>query len=329
VPIFCSLLLEPAIGLVGDTHRRRALVVGGGIGFAAAIGAIAAAPAFGVLLPALVVAYSTSGAFVSLSQASLMDLDPVERVRNMARWTLVGSAGVVAAPPLLAVCVWLGIGWRAAFAALAVVTLGLVVAIRRLPGERRAHVDLAASARHAFEALRRRDVLRWLLLLQLGDVMLDVFHGFLALYLVDVAGLTAVHAALAISIWTGVGLLGDLLLLAVLRRVSPLAYLRASAAIVAIAYPAFLLVPSLGAKLGLLALLGLLNAGWYAIPQARLYDELPGASGAVVAIGPLAGLAGGVLPLGIGYLAGAVGLAGAMWVMVAAPLLLLVALPRR
>ena len=130
-------------------------------------------------------------------------------------------------------------------------------------------------------------------------------------------------------IWTGVGLLGDLLLLGVLRRVAPLAYLRASAVVVAIAYPAFLLVPSLGLKLGLLALLGLLNAGWYAIPQARLYDELPGASGAVVAIGPLAGLTGGLLPLAIGFVAASVGLAAALWILLAAPLLLLVALPKR
>lgn len=33
--------------------------------------------------------------------------------------------------------------------------------------------------------------------------VLDVFHGFLALYFVDVAGVGAVEAALAVAVWTG------------------------------------------------------------------------------------------------------------------------------
>ncbi len=44
--------------------------------------------------------------------------------------------------------------------------------------------------RAALSALRRGEVLRWLVLLQFSDLMLDVLLGFLALYFVDVAGLT-------------------------------------------------------------------------------------------------------------------------------------------
>ena len=50
--------------------------------------------------------------------------------------------------------------------------------------------------------------------------------------------------------------------------------------------------PSPAGKLVLAALLGLLNSGWYAIPKARLYEALPGQSGAAVAVGGIAGLAG-------------------------------------
>jgi len=119
------------------------------------------------------------------------------------------------------------------------------------------------------------------------------------------------------------------LLLPILKRVSGLGYLRASAALVAVVYPAFLLVESLTGKLVLLGALGLLNAGWYAIPQARLYGELPGASGAAMALGTVSGLLGGAFPLAIGFVATAAGLGTAVWIPLAAPLVLLALLPRR
>ena len=71
----------------------------------------------------------------------------------------------------------------------------------------------------AFRALRNRSVLRWLLLLEFSDLMLDVFYGFLALYFVDVAGFSTGNAALAVAVWTGVGLPGDFLLIPLLERV--------------------------------------------------------------------------------------------------------------
>ncbi len=54
--------------------------------------------------------------------------------------------------------------------------------------------------------------------------MLDVLLGFLALYFVDVAGFSSSQAGLGVAVWTGMGLLGDflliLLLLALLFRAS-------------------------------------------------------------------------------------------------------------
>ena len=78
--------------------------------------------------------------------------------------------------------------------------------------------------------LRRRDVVRWLTLLQFSDLMLDVLHGFLALYFVDVVGLSGGGAALAILVWTGIGLLGDAAMIPLLERVEGVRYVRASAA---------------------------------------------------------------------------------------------------
>jgi fucose permease len=88
-------------------------------------------------------------------------------------------------------------------------------------------------------------------------------------------------------------------------------------------------VPSYGAKLVLAAALGLLNSGWYAIPKAGLYESLPGRSGAAVAVGGAGGLVGACVPLVLGFVAGAAGLAATMWILLLAPLVLLVLLPRR
>jgi FSR family fosmidomycin resistance protein-like MFS transporter len=112
--------------------------------------------------------------------------------------------------------------------------------------------------------------------------MLDVLLGFLALYFVDVAQVTPAQAGIAVAIWTGVGLLGDLLLIPLLERMHGLAYLRLSALLELVLYTAFLLLPGwIGSSSP--GLLGFFNSGWYAILQARLYQSMPGKSGAVLA----------------------------------------------
>src|SRR5947207_11280125 len=142
--------------------------------------------------------------------------------------------------------------------------------------------------RDTLSALRRREVVHWLLTLEAADLLLDVFHGFLALYLVDVVRLDPRAAAIGVAAWTGASLAGDWLLLRVLRRIDGLRYLRLSALASLALYPAFLVSPSPAPKLALVCALGLLNSGWYAIPKARLYAALPGESGAAVAVGGIA-----------------------------------------
>jgi FSR family fosmidomycin resistance protein-like MFS transporter len=259
-----------------------------------------------------------------------MDSEPEERGRNMARWTLAGSFGYVGGPILLAAVAAVGLGWRAALALLAVASLPLALASLRFPrpsaGERE---SAARGLLEAFAALRRREVVRTLLLLESADLLVDVFHGFLAVYLVDAAGARPELAALGVGVWTGAGLAGDWLLLPLLPRASGTTYLRASAAASLVAYPAFLLAPGLSAKLALLAVLGLLNSGWYAIPKAWLYDALPERSGTAVAVGGFGGLAGAAVPVTLGVVAGAAGLAATMWILLLAPVALLALVPRR
>jgi FSR family fosmidomycin resistance protein-like MFS transporter len=312
------------LGVASVTWRRRVLVLGGGLGFAAALMLAAVAPSFWVLLAAFALLYPASGAFVSLSQASLMDLQPERRQHNMARWTFAGAVGAVLGPLLLAGFAFAGLDWRLLFAGFAVVALALVAAARRVPddgddGER-------LRLREALRAITRREVFRWLFLLELSDLLGDVFLGFLALYFVDQVGTSVATGGLAVAVWTGAGLAGAAAMIPLLRRFDGLRYLRASAAASAVLFVGFLLVPAVEAKLALVAAIAFVNAGWYSVLQARLYGALAGASGLVLTVGALFPL-NAVLPLGIAGLAERWGLDVALWPLLAAPFALLLMVP--
>jgi FSR family fosmidomycin resistance protein-like MFS transporter len=326
--------------ILADVWRRRALILGGGVAFGLSLLLTALSQNFLILLTSFIAFYPASGAFVSLSQAALMDAEPTRHEQNMARWTFAGSAGVVAGPLALGAAVALGAGWRGLFLGFAALTAVLLAGVWRLPGLTNSPAEgddlagenaptLKAGLLNALRALRRRDVLRWLALLQFSDLMLDVLYSFLALYFVDVVGVTAEQAGLAVAVWTGVGLLGDFLLIPLLERVRGLSYLRLSAALTLILFPTFLLISPIGIKLILLGGLGLLNAGWYAILKAQLYSSMPGQSGTALAVYNVAGLAGSLIPLGLGIVAQQTDLGVTMWLLLAGPVELLIGLPRR
>lgn len=324
LPTVSGALIEPWVGLLADAGHRRALIVGGGVVFAGALLLTAAAWNVAVLLVAFALLSPASGAFVSLSQATLMDSDPTGRERNMARWTLAGSVGVVAGPLLLTGVLAAGLGWRPVFLGLALLSMALTGLAWRTPGSRRNRGSVWGGARAAVAALRRAAVVRWLVVLEAGDFMGDVLNGYVALYLVDVVGVTPAQAGLGVIAITVAGLVGDALLLPVLRRVEGLTYLRLSVATMLAVYPALLLLPGFGLKLVALAAIGVLRAGWYAIPQARLYDEIPEASGSMLVLSNAGSLAAAFLPLAFGALAQAAGFGVAMWLLLLGPLVVLI-----
>jgi MFS transporter, FSR family, fosmidomycin resistance protein len=305
-------------------------VLGGGIVFILSLLAVAGARSFAVLLCAFTAFYPASGAFVSLTQATLMDAWPDRQARVMTRWDLAGSAGAVAGPLLLFAVLAAGGGWRDAYlvlAGLAAVTwLGTWL---RDPPAPALGVDRERPAGHwareLAAALRNRSTVRWLLLIQVGDLLVDVLTGFLALYLVDVAHLRPAVAALAIAVRLGFGLAGDVALAFVLDRAADadLTVLRVSAAAAALLYPAFLLAPGLPAKLAILAALSAATATWYPLLQARLYGSLPGRSSVAVTLSSAAGMAGGLGPLAVGLAAEWFGLSRALAALTVVPVVIL------
>ncbi len=331
MPSLVSSLVEPFLGILADTWKRRVLVLGGGVFFVLALGLTSQSHSFYLLLLSFVFLYPASGAFVSLSQSELMDLAPARHEQNMARWTFAGSLGVVTGPLVLGAVAALKLGWRDLFLFLAVLSVVPLASAWRFPFASKPAqpepLSFREGALNALRALRRGEVLRWLTLLHFSDLMLDVLLGFLALYFVDVVGVTPAQAGLAVAVWTGLGLLGDFLLIPVLERVRGLNYLRISAVIELALFPAFLLVPSLAVKLVLLGLLGLFNAGWYSVLKGQLYSAMPGQSGTVLTVDNVFGLVGGLIPAGLGLVAQRFDLRVAMWLRMLGPIALAVGLP--
>jgi FSR family fosmidomycin resistance protein-like MFS transporter len=153
--------------------------------------------------------------------------------------------------------------------------------------------------------------------------MLNALRDFLALYFVDVVGTSEATAAFSVLLWTVIGLPGDLLLIPLLERVRGLSYLRVSVGVCLVALPLFLLAQGLTTKFVLLGVLGFANAGWYSILQARLYSEMHGRSGTVMALANIAGLLNALTPLALGAFAQRFGLGAMMWLLVAGPAALL------
>ena len=329
MPLLVGGALELPLGLLaGEGRRRRLAVLGGGLLFILSLAAVASARSFVVLLCAFTAFYPASGAFVSLTQATLMDAWPDRQAQVMARWDLAGSAGAVAGPLLLSAVLAAGGGWRDAYLVLAALAaLTWVGTCLRDPPGAPAPADEESPAGHwtreLASALRNASVVRWLVLLQVADLLVDVLTGFVALYLVDVAHLRPAVAALAIAVRLGAGLAGDAALVFVLDRVADLTVLRVTAAAAALLYPAFLLAPGVPAKLAILAALSAATAPWYPLLQARLYGSLPGRSSVAVTLTSAAGMAGGLGPLAVGLAAQWYGLSRALSVLAVVPVVIL------
>ena len=336
VPGMIAAFIEPFLGILGDVWKRRLLILGGGVFFTFSLVLTAVSKSFLPILISFIIFNPASGAFVSLSQATLMDSAPERHAQNMARWTSAGSLGNVFGPILLGLFVYFGLGWRGAYAlAAAVSVLCLLAAFRLVPpdDESISHLPSFKSVldgfRSALSALKRRKVWRWLLLLDASDLMLDVFLGFLALYFVDVAKATPTQAGIAVTAWLTMGMLTDFIFIPFIdRQPDSMKFLRRTAALELFAFSIFLLVPGFIPKLIAIVFVNIFNTGWYPILKGNLYSALPGQSASIMAIESVTTPIAKLLPLFVGLLADQFGLGIAIWLLLLGPLALIIGLPR-
>ena len=326
VPNVASAVAEPLLGLLGDIGRRRLIVVGGGVAYGLALLVLAGAGGLWMLVLSFVVLYPASGAFVSLAQASFMDAEPDRRERNMLRWTAAAYVGALGGPALVGVALLLDLGWRPVFVALGALSLGVALGASRLPLAGVPREPGAGGLRSAVRAVHRAAVARWLVLLQAADLLSDVLFGFLALYLVDEAGLSGAAAALALTAWLGAGLLGNVAALRLVGRLEGVRLVRVTAAASIAFFAGFLVADPAAVKLALLLALGALTASWYPVLKARLYEELPGHSGTVMAASGAFDVVAILPPLAVGLTADRYGLDSALWLLLVGPATLIVGL---
>ena len=336
LPGIIAAFIEPFIGILGDVWKRRLLIIVGGLLFTLSLFMTSASYSFLFLLFSFILFNPSSGAFVNLSQANLMDSDTNRHEQNMARWTFSGSLGVLTGPLLLGVFVYFGLGWRGTYAFVASLsTLCLLAALRYLPPDSISSVSFPAlrlvfdGFRAAFAALKRREVWRWLLLLEFADLMMDVFLSYMALYFVDVGGVSETQAGIAVTIWLILGMIMDFAFIPFIdHQPDSIKYLRVTAILEVFAFAIFLLVPGLIPKMVAIVFVNFFNTGWYPILQGRLYSNLPGQSASIMAIGAVTTPIAKFFPLAIGFLADQFGLQTAMWILILGPIALIIGLPR-
>jgi FSR family fosmidomycin resistance protein-like MFS transporter len=338
VPGLISTLIEPAIMLLGDTRLRKSLILAGGGAFAVAAFLTATGISFPMIMLAFMIGFPASGAFVTLSQATLMDANPGREPQMMARWTLVGSLANLAGPLLMAAGFWLGFGWRWAYFGLAVLAILLTLLVKAHPfPQKRAspnpgvdhqlYKEFQVLLRGVWELARNRNLWRWIILLQLSDLMLDVFRGYLPLYLTDKGGLDNAQTGLIMGAFMLATLVADAAIIPILDRFPGRAVVRISALITGLLYVIWLLLPWSPVKIVLLFALSMATLGWYPVLQGEAYATAPGRSGSVLALGTFAGVLGSGLAYLVGWIANQAGLPAAMWLLLLGPLSLAVFVP--
>jgi MFS transporter, FSR family, fosmidomycin resistance protein len=336
LPAIINAVIEPVLMLLGDTRYRKQIILTGGIVIVLSLVAIASTQYFLVVLLGVVIGYPASGAFVSLSQATLMDLNPGREPQMMARWTVSGSVANLIGPLILAAGFALGFGWRWAYFGMAVLCLILVGLTwsRQFPSQSgletmsqstRLEKKLLAGF---WEAMRNPILMRWLILLQFSDLLLDVLTGYLPLYFTDVTGMSIAQASLMMSVLMLAGLISNIVLIPMLERFPGRNLVRISAGVTGVLYAAWLLAPWLWAKIGLIILIKLVTLGWYEVLQGEAFATIPGRSGTVMATNSIMGLLGGGISFFIGWAAAQVGLPAAMWLLLAGPICLVLFVPK-
>ncbi len=336
VPGIVNTFIEPLLMLLGDTRFRKHIMLGGGVAIAVSLIAIATTHSFVLALAGFVIAFPASGAFVSLSQASLMDLNPTREPQMMARWTLSGSLANLIGPLILAAGFAFGLGWRWAYLGLAVMCVILVglTWLRHITTNPVISASATASLpgisllRGLWDSLRNPLLMRWMIMLPVSDLLLDVLTGYLALYFTDVIGFSVAQASLMMSVLMGAGLVANIVLIPLLERYPGRKLVRWSAAVTGVLYAAWLLAPWLWAKIVLIILVKLTTLGWYEVLQGEAFGEVPGRSGTVMAINSLIGLLAGGVAFLIGWMAARVGLQAALWILLAGPICLLLFVPK-
>ncbi len=346
VPALVGLVVEPALFLLADRYPRR-WFIRAGVGIMAigtAVCALAPGPTqFAIGMS--VTAFAT-GTATGLAQATLVDREPDDRGRTLARWTRWSLAGDIAAPALLAVLAIAGVGWRGGFAIVSAVLAVACVSLSRAPLEqaappaspgddadaRDAEADtprsgLLASLR---EALRDRLLIAWLLGCALCDLLDEIFVVFASIHVRATLGASMVWQTAIVGAFMGGAALGLAAVDRILKVRTERWLLVAASLATLVALAAFVVAPTPAAAFACAIPVGFASAPLYPLAAAQAYATRPAQSGSVLAAGHLFTPLSLALPWLVGFLADEAGTAASLVVLLAQPvgLVVLVGLSR-
>jgi FSR family fosmidomycin resistance protein-like MFS transporter len=331
LPGVVAWLIEPLIGFSADTRHRRLLVIGGIVATAFGLAMIAFSQTYLVILIAFCVLYPASGAYVNLAQGTLIDLNPTRAEHTLARWVLIGALGVAISPIVLSAVFSISGTWRIVYLLLALLACVYIVLLFKPKfnahdGADEESIPLRQMKTVLIEAFRNRSLMKWIVLTELADLMLDKLLEQVGVYFHDVVHVSLIDATNAVAIMTTGWLIGNLLLVPLLERVQGIRILRLTVFIVLFAYAAFLLVQVVLIKYILIGVISLCTSSWYTILRAKSYEALPGRSGAVMAVTSIVGGINLFVPVILGAIADAIDLQTAMWVLMLGPIALMIGL---
>ena len=322
-------MVEPPLLALAHGRRARAVRTLGLALMAASLLAAAAAPSYPVLLAALALYGPGSGLGTGLAQSALAAAEPDRCEAALARWSLAGTLGDLLAPAVLAASVGLGLGWRGAVLAVAILTAAHALTLARAPQPAPSSdgdADEEAPLREALRAARGTPaLLGWSLAVVLCSFMDEVLVSFGALWLaarLD-AG-PAVRAAIFVA-WELGALAGAALLARCAARFPPRALLLASGLGSLATHVAWLAAPHWVASAAAAAASGLFTAAHYPLLAARAYAALPGRPHVVQAVASAFSGLELLVPLAVGLAADRGGLLAAMALLAVQPAGVLVA----
>jgi MFS family permease len=147
-------------------------------------------------------------------------------------------------------------------------------------------------------------------LLEVSDLLLDIFAGYLPLYLSDLVGFTPIQTSLVLAGFMLANLAADAIVIPLLDRFSGRKIVVLSALFVSVLCVLWLMPDLPVVRVGMLFAIHLATLGWYPVLKGEAQACLPGRSGTVMVVASLAGLFGGGMAAFIGLFADWLGLPG-------------------
>jgi MFS family permease len=332
-----GLLVNPVINAASDHWPKPRLVLAGILGMVLGFALAGSSPTFGWLLLGFMVIGATNSTAVGLGGAVLIDQTPDATLTITTRWVFLATIGDLLGPLLVAAAITLEGSWRLLMGGSALLwfAIALFLSAQRftaVESGRQVEVyeqPLWRTVRTNLKTgLQTPHLLRWLLLAAIPTLLDELFLGFAALFLTDIVGLSANVLSLALL----APIIGALLSLALMDRLGKMIaasrLLELAALVTLVGLSGFVMAQSLWPALLGLFLTGLGAAPWYPVAVAQAFDLLPGRSGTVRTLQSLFAPFEIAAPLLVGLAAEQWGIQAGVGVLLVAPILIVIALPR-